>query len=51
MENEKRHMAGTREEVVLRLLRGEDMEAVSRETGFGHDELTKWLDNYMSASE
>ena len=34
MAKKKRRMAGTKEQVVLRLLRGEDMELVSRETGF-----------------
>ena len=42
-------MAGTEEEVVLRLLRGEDVEAVSRETGIDLDELAQWLENYMKA--
>ena len=39
-------MAGTKEAVVLRLLRGEDMELVCRESGFGLHELKKWLDQY-----
>ena len=42
----KRRMAGTKEEVVLRLLRGEDMETVSRESGFALHELKKWFDQY-----
>jgi transposase len=43
----KRRMAGTKEQVVLRLLRGEDMEAVSRETGFQLHELAEWRERYM----
>ena len=46
MPGKKRRMAGTKEAVVLRLLRGEDMELVSRESGFGLHELKKWLDQY-----
>ncbi len=34
MAKHRRRMAGTKEDVVLRLLRGEDMETVSRESGF-----------------
>jgi transposase len=43
---QKRRMAGTKEAVVLRLLHGEDMETVSRESGFGLHELKKWSDQY-----
>ena len=46
MSKKKRRMAGTKEEVVLRLLRGEDMETVSRETGFALHELKDWRDRY-----
>ena len=46
MAKQRRRMAGTKEEVVLRLLRGEDMELVSRESGFALHELKKWLDQY-----
>jgi transposase-like protein len=46
MAKQKRRMAGTKEEIVLRLLRGEEMEAVSRESGFGLHELKKWMDQY-----
>jgi hypothetical protein len=42
-------MAGTKEVMVMRLLRGEDMELVSRESGFGLHELKKWLDQYKRA--
>ena len=46
MAKQKRRMAGTKEAVVLRLLHGEDMETVSRESGFGLHELKKWSDQY-----
>lgn len=49
MAKQRRRMAGTKEEVVLRLLRGEDMELVSRDSGFGMHELKKWLDQYKRA--
>ena len=49
MAQRKRRMAGTKEQVVLRLLRGEDMETVSRETGFQLHELGEWRERYMKA--
>ncbi len=49
MAKKKRRMAGTKEQVVLRLLRGEDMETVSRETGFQLHELAQWRERYMKA--
>ena len=49
MAKQKRRMAGTKEAVVLRLLHGEDMELVSRESSFGLHELKKWLDQYKWA--
>ena len=49
MANKKRRMTGTKEQVVLRLLRGEDMEAVSRETGFQLHELAEWRERYMKS--
>ena len=49
MAKQRRRMAGTKEEVVLRLLRGEDMETVSRESGFALHELKKWLEQYKRA--
>jgi transposase-like protein len=39
-------MAGNKEAVVLRLLHGEDLELVSRESGFALHELKKWLEQY-----
>ena len=49
MANKKPRTVETKEEVVLRLLQGEDAEAVSREIGFRLDELDHWLQKYMSA--
>ena len=49
MAKNERQMPGPKEEVVLRILRGEDMEALSRETGFVPDELSQWLESYMTA--
>jgi transposase len=49
MAKKKRQMAGTKEQAVLRLLRGEDMETVSRETGFQLHELADWREKYMKA--
>jgi|WetSurMetagenome_2_1015567.scaffolds.fasta_scaffold501099_2 transposase len=49
MAKKKRQMSGTKEQAVLRLLRGEDMEAVSRETGFQLHELADWREKYMKA--
>ena len=49
MPGKKRRMAGTKEAVVLRLLRGEDMDSVSRDSGFGLHELKPWLEQYKRA--
>lgn len=46
MAKKRRRMVGTKEAVVLRLLRGEDMELVSRESGFPLHELGAWMDQY-----
>lgn len=46
MVKQKRRMAGVKEAVVLQLLHGEDMESVSRQSGYGLHELKKWLDQY-----
>ena len=46
MAKKQRRAAGAKEAVVLRLLHGEDMELVSRESGFNLHELKKWLDQY-----
>ena len=42
MAKKKRRSVSVKEEVVLRLLKGEDMELVSRETAFALHELTAW---------
>ena len=49
MAKQKRRMAGTKEALVLRLLHGEDLELVSRESGFALHELKKWQDQYRRA--
>ena len=43
---QKRRSAKVKEEAVMRLFRGEDMETVSRETGFSLHELKQWRDKY-----
>ena len=47
MGKKKRGSVALKEEVVLRLLKGEDLELVSRETGFGLHELSAWRDRYL----
>jgi transposase-like protein len=47
MGKKKRRSASVKEEVVLRLLRGEDLELVSREIGFALHELTAWRERYL----
>ena len=47
MGKKKRRSAAVKEEVVLRLLRGEDLELVSRESGFGLHDLTAWRERYL----
>ncbi len=36
-----------KEQAVLRLLRGEDLELVSRQTGFALHELSRWRDKFI----
>jgi transposase-like protein len=43
----KRRSASVKEQAVMRLFRGEDMELVSRETGYTMHELKQWRDQYM----
>ena len=43
---QKRRSAAVKEEAVLRLLKGEDMELVSRETGHSMHELAAWREAY-----
>ncbi len=47
MGKKKRRSAAVKEEVVLRLLKGEDLELVSRDTGFALHELTAWRERYL----
>ena len=44
-----RRSVGLKERAVLRLLKGEDMELVSREMGVAMHELSRWRDKYMLA--
>ena len=44
-----RRGVGLKEQAVLRLLKGEDMELVSRETGLAMHELAQWREKYMRA--
>src|SRR4051812_5114504 len=43
--------AGRKREAVLRLLRGEDLELVSRELGVTAAELSGWRDQFLAAGE
>lgn len=43
----KRRSVTVKEQAVMRLFKGEDMELVSRETGCAMHELTLWRDKYM----
>ncbi len=47
----KRFSAGRKKEVVLRLLRGESLEDVSREVGRPAYELAEWRDRALEALE
>ena len=47
MAKKKRRSAAVKEEVVLRLLKGEDLELISRETSFPLHELTGWRQQYL----
>ena len=51
MAKKKRRSANVKEQAVMRLLRGEDMELVSRETGFTMHELKQWRDMYTLAGK
>ena len=44
-----RRSAGLKEDLVLRLMRGEDLETVARESGFPLHELSEWREKYMNA--
>ncbi len=41
-----RKSVSLKEQAVLRLLKGEDMEMVSRQTGFAMHELAQWREKY-----
>jgi hypothetical protein len=47
----RRMSAGRKQEAVLRLLRGEDLELVSRELGVTAAELSGWRDTFLGGGE
>src|ERR671911_3009555 len=47
----RRMSAGRKREAVLRLLRGEDLELVSRELGVTAAELSSWREAFLAAGE
>ena len=47
----KRRSVSIKEQAVMRLFRGEDMELVSRETGFTMHELKQWRDKFTLAGK
>lgn len=42
-----RKSVNVKEQAVLRLLKGEDLELVSRQTGFALHELSRWRDKFI----
>ena len=50
-EPRRRMSARRKQETVLRLLRGEDLELVSRELGVTAAELSGWRDQFLAAGE
>src|ERR687885_2789633 len=50
-EPRRRMSARRKQEAVLRLLRGEDLELVSRELGVAAAELSGWRDRFLAAGE
>ncbi len=42
-----RKSVNVKERAVLRLLKGEDLELVSRDTGFALHELSRWRDKFL----
>lgn len=46
-EREERWSVGKKTQVVLRLLRGEDLDTVSREVGVTVPELVEWRDDFL----
>jgi transposase len=47
----RRMSAGRKQEAVLRLLRGEDLELLSRELGVTAAELSGWREAFLAAGE
>ena len=47
MKKKARKSVSMKEQAVLRLLKGEDMELVSRDSGFAMHELVQWHKKYM----
>src|SRR5688572_8942997 len=47
----RRRMSARRKEAVLRLLRGEDLELLSRELGVTAAELSGWREAFLAAGE
>lgn len=47
----KRYWAKHKAQVVLRLLRGEDLELVSRDLGVTAAELSEWRDTFLKGGE
>src|SRR3954469_8806844 len=50
-ERRRRMSARRKQDAVLRLLRGEDLELVSRELGVTAAELSGWRDQFLAAGE
>src|SRR5215208_4068940 len=50
-ETRRRMSARRKQEAVLRLLRGEDLELVSRELGVTAAELSAWRDTFLAGGE
>ena len=46
-----RFSAGRKRETVLRLLRGEDLESVSREWGITAARASRWRDQFLAAGQ
>lgn len=46
---QRRMSAGRKQEAVLRILRGEDLELVSRELGVTAADLSGWRDSFLAA--
>lgn len=51
MSEVKRWSAKRKQEVVLRLLRGESLDALSRETGVPAGDLSTWRDEFLEAGQ